>query len=322
MALIPGSFYTNIAAPSSAYPQGSAINASSPTALDGTPGDKDWVNDMWGLLQSILDRANVTPSGSPDSVLASDYMTSLRNIFSEFLMHTDTGTGTTVQLASVQGNVLDAYRDGLVVMWKQNTTNTAAVTLQIAALGTKDLTQSDGTALVGGELLADNYYIAIYNLAADDFQLFRFESYALIEDQKPTGTDGGTFTAGAWRTRDLNTIVTRNGINASLATNQITLGAGTYYFNASSQVVFVGGNRMRLYNVTDASTILEGPNSYAAGTATEQHIALSSGKFTITASKVIELQHYCQTTQATVGFGRDSNVGSNEIYARIEFWKI
>ena len=30
-------------------------------------------------------------------------------------------------------------------------------------------------------------------------------TYAIICDQKANDTDGGTFTSGAWRTRDLNT---------------------------------------------------------------------------------------------------------------------
>lgn len=30
----------------------------------------------------------------------------------------------------------------------------------------------------------------------------------ILQDQKAQNTDGGTFTSGAWRTRDLNTKVT------------------------------------------------------------------------------------------------------------------
>ena len=35
-----------------------------------------------------------------------------------------------------------------------------------------------------------------------------FTSHAIICDQKAGGTAGGTFTEGAWRTRDLNTEIT------------------------------------------------------------------------------------------------------------------
>jgi len=52
--------------------------------------------------------------------------------------------------------------------------------------------------------------------------------YILINDTKSSGTHGGTFSSGAWRTRDLNTIVSDTGGHASLSSNQITLEAGTY----------------------------------------------------------------------------------------------
>ena len=59
-----------------------------------------------------------------------------------------------------------------------------------------------------------------------------FPPFLHIQDQKPQGTHGGTFTSGAWRTRDLNTVLTNTITGASLATNQITLPAGKYYVEA------------------------------------------------------------------------------------------
>ena len=54
----------------------------------------------------------------------------------------------------------------------------------------------------------------------------KFESYAIIADQKSSTTQGGGFTSGAWRTRDLNTeIADADGI-VSISSNQFTLGAG------------------------------------------------------------------------------------------------
>lgn len=49
---------------------------------------------------------------------------------------------------------------------------------------------------------------------------------AVIQDQKSSGTDGGTFTSGAWRTRTLNTTVLNTiGAGFSLSSNQFTLAA-------------------------------------------------------------------------------------------------
>jgi hypothetical protein len=48
--------------------------------LDGTPFEKKWANDIIGFLQKLLNVAGVTPSGDPDTVLASDYYDSLLEI--------------------------------------------------------------------------------------------------------------------------------------------------------------------------------------------------------------------------------------------------
>src|SRR3990172_5694485 len=54
--------------------------------------------------------------------------------------------------------------------------------------------------------------------------------YVLVTDEKAQGTNGGTFTTGAWRTRDLNSEKSDvNGL-ATVASNQVTLAAGTWLF--------------------------------------------------------------------------------------------
>ena len=56
-----------------------------------------------------------------------------------------------------------------------------------------------------------------------------FSGYAIFCDQKTLGTDGGTFTSGAWRVRDLNTtIANTDASNITLGTNEFTLQAGNY----------------------------------------------------------------------------------------------
>jgi hypothetical protein len=80
MALIPGARYpaqTDVAA---AYPQGKARNAVTFQDGSGTPLEKDWVNDLWGFLQSLLAQAAILPSGSPDEVGASQYLAAVQAI--------------------------------------------------------------------------------------------------------------------------------------------------------------------------------------------------------------------------------------------------
>jgi hypothetical protein len=49
----------------------------------------------------------------------------------------------------------------------------------------------------------------------------------IVEEQLASGTNGGAGTAGAYATRPLNTLVRNHGTLASLASNQVTLPAGT-----------------------------------------------------------------------------------------------
>ena len=142
-----------------------------------------------------------------------------------------------------------------------------------------------------------------------------------IRDQK-SSADGGTFTSGSAQTRTLNTSVTNEISGASLASNQVTLPAGTYFIDGSAPALSVNNHQTYWYNVTDASTTLNGTveQSTSAG-AYAQTRSLIRGRFTIAAQKVFELRHWCTTTQATYGFGEGSAWGTS-VYSDICIWKI
>jgi hypothetical protein len=145
------------------------------------------------------------------------------------------------------------------------------------------------------------------------------EAYIYIRDEKVSGTEGGTFTSGAWQTRDLNTEVSDTGNNATLASNRITLVSGTYRVRARTPGNFVDPHKCRLQNITDGTTLIIGSNAHAE-TAMESDSFLC-GRFTIASGKELELQHRCIITRATNGFGRITGFGVVEVYAEIEFWK-
>lgn len=62
------------------YPHGKARNITVSGDGTGTPLEQAWLNDLWGLLQSLLEHAAITPSGTPDEVGASQYLTGLRQL--------------------------------------------------------------------------------------------------------------------------------------------------------------------------------------------------------------------------------------------------
>jgi len=141
-------------------------------------------------------------------------------------------------------------------------------------------------------------------------------------DVKAQNTAGGTFTAAAWQTRALGATPIINQITgASLATNQITLPAGTYDIDAYAPAFSVDKHRLRIQNITDAATLLLGPTTNAVAGGFVSTIGVISGRITIAATKVIELQHRCETTRATDGFGVLSN-WTDEHFANIMIRKI
>lgn len=145
-----------------------------------------------------------------------------------------------------------------------------------------------------------------------------------LQDQKSDGTNGGTFTAGAWQTRELNTIVADTGGHCSLASNQFTLEAGVYEVRARATAHRVTYHRLRLRNVDDSETLstLSG-NEWSTSTADNTGNAELMGVFTISQSKTFELQHYCQTTNASFGYGLDDNMSLGvEIYTDIILRKV
>lgn len=154
----------------------------------------------------------------------------------------------------------------------------------------------------------------------------RTEDYILIRDEKSTGTDGGTFTSGAWQTRTLTTEVVDTGNLASLAANQITLQPGTYRVAWSTPGNDVRLHKSRLRNITAGTTTVVGTSEDAGnsgGSAPAERSTCSSGRgrFSITAATVFELQHQCNTTKATNGFGVATGMSEIEVYATIEFWR-
>jgi len=80
MALIPSARYPAQTDADPGYPQGKARNAVTFQDGTGTPLERDWLNDLWGFLQSLLAVGSITPSGSPDAVGASQYLAGVQAV--------------------------------------------------------------------------------------------------------------------------------------------------------------------------------------------------------------------------------------------------
>ena len=147
-----------------------------------------------------------------------------------------------------------------------------------------------------------------------------FSSYAIISDQKASTTSGGTFTSGAWRTRDLNTEITDPDGIVSIASDQFTLAAGTYLIKWLAPAYKCNSHQTRLYNVTDAAEVAVGGASFTYTSDTMQTSSSGAARTVITGSKAFSIEHQCEVTSATNGLGVNLNWGTVQ-FTLVEIFK-
>lgn len=147
-----------------------------------------------------------------------------------------------------------------------------------------------------------------------------------IVDRKTGNTHGGTFTASAYRTRDLNTILNDETGQVSLSSNQFILPAGTYTIVAHAPAINVDSHKTRLWNATTATEVLVGSSAYNPGGLTNlMTTSAVQGLFTSAAGDHFEIQHRSQSTTTTTGFGRSYAGAGNDgvdIYTQVWLRKI
>ena len=181
------------------------------------------------------------------------------------------------------------------------------------------VTMSSGGVITSGVVTATSFSGSGANLTG----LSRlFSSYAIIADQKAANVDGGTFTTGDWRTRDLNTeLIDPDGI-VSISSNQFTLQAGTYFIEAHAPAYRVNRHMAKLYQTSGTpADIAFGTGQYANSTYLGHTDSIVRARVTISSATTYEIRHQCSATQDTNGFGNGANFGTTELYTVVEIFK-
>jgi len=147
-----------------------------------------------------------------------------------------------------------------------------------------------------------------------------FTSYAIIEDQKGTGVDGGTFTSGSWQIRDLNTEVADPDGIVTLSSNEFTLGAGTYLIEWEAPAMRVNYHSTKLYDVTGASDAAYGTGEYSDNNVFVSNKSLGAHRVTLASSNTYRIEHRCNSTRADNGFGYTPS-WSDGRFTKVKIWK-
>lgn len=151
-----------------------------------------------------------------------------------------------------------------------------------------------------------------------------------VEDQKPLGTGSGGSTGGTYHKRDLNTEVIADISGASLASNVVTLPAGTYIIHASAPAFRGDSHKLTLKNDTAVTTVAYGTSAYAARTdgagLPERGGSASTLTclLTLAVSSNLSLQHWIETSHSGNGLGYSTGIGGSvkEVFSSFLAFKI
>lgn len=270
------------------------------------------------------------PSNIGEKDYATDVNEEVKEIWKKIANWLSSVAGTNAITATATPT-LDAYAQPMAFWLVPVADNTGGVTINIDARGVKDVKDSEGNTLTGGDLKTGRMVLLIYD--GVNFRVFSGEGGGesllpapdmLIRDEKSSTTDGGTFTNAAWRTRDLNTVVRNLLSGASLAGNAFTLQAGSYYIEWMAPAFRVDGHQSRLRNITDGTTV-ESSGSASAPSGSQVTVSPSLGEaiITITSAKQFTIEHQGTTTFLTQGFGvAAGGFAAKEVYTTVKIWKL
>lgn len=188
----------------------------------------------------------------------------------------------------------------------QNFTAAAGDRIDVHAITTTQfriyITKADGTSVAGG------------------VGLLSYNNMIEVQDQKASGTNGGTATAGSYIARDLNTVIVNNIAGASLSANRISLPAGTYVIEADAPFINCANVKLRAVNSTDNTDLVLGSNQYGFTTGASVNSILK-GTFTLAGTKNVGIDYRCGSTQSNTGLGQAQSFGT-EVYTTVRIWKV
>ena len=149
------------------------------------------------------------------------------------------------------------------------------------------------------------------------------EQYICIEDRKYTGVNGGTFTNGAWRQRDLTTVAQDETGQALVSGNAAHLPPGSYRIRCRVPAYDCNGHVARLIDEETGHALLTGSPGYSANGTTIGMASFIEGKFRLASNRSIRVEHYQGNIQINnVGFGIAAGTGLTcEVYTRMELFR-
>jgi hypothetical protein len=141
-----------------------------------------------------------------------------------------------------------------------------------------------------------------------------------MRDERASGTNGGTCTAGSWMTRTLNTLGGDSNF-ISLSNSRFSLQPGVYFIEIVAPGHGVNQHQAKLRVIETNSDVLYGTNVSSASNAPSTTLSVIMGEVVVQATSTFEIQHRCSTPRADSGFGLAASFGTPETYTQVKIIK-
>ncbi len=198
-----------------------------------------------------------------------------------------------------------------------STTSNAAVSLKlpVADGSANQLLKTDGSGNLGWSTPASTPSVA-------------FSSYAYLYERQSTNTDGGSATSGNYTNYNVRVLNQEEDPDSivSLASNQFTLTAGTYFIQFCVPGYNIDGFNAKIFNTTDGEDV-KYTNSMRSDAGGDTCLtAWGACTITISGTKTFEIRQHNQTAYSNAGLGLRSgyaeNTGANSsIYSQVWIFK-
>jgi hypothetical protein len=141
-----------------------------------------------------------------------------------------------------------------------------------------------------------------------------------VSDEKASGTHGGDGVSATYVVRTLNTVKKNSITGAAVASNQITLPAGTYRLDVIAPAAVPSSHKVYFHNVTDGATVAGGSSQQGGNGNTLSIIGRS--EFTIAGAKTFEVRHWIGTNTVQTGLGSAATTGQAEVFTQVFIEKV
>lgn len=140
--------------------------------------------------------------------------------------------------------------------------------------------------------------------------------YALFQDQRANGVEGGTAVSAIWTARTLQTTIANTITGCSLAADTVTLPAGKYLVIADAAFYITGETHLRFKSTTTA-TALYGPQTRNQG-VNQGDVLHIVGVLNLSAQEAFRLEYWAELTAGSSALGRSMVGNATEYYASVQ----